>query len=162
MAQVDFFLKLDGIKGEATDSKHKGEIEVESWSWGETNTGTMSSGGGGGAGKVVMQDVHIVKRFDTASPVLIMSCATGKHIKEGVLTCRKAGGEQQEYLTIKLTDVLVSSYQSGGSGSGGVVPVDQVSMNFAKIEIEYKAQKPDGTLDAPVKQGYDLKANKKI
>jgi len=162
MAQVDFFLKLDGIKGEATDSKHKGEIEVESWSWGETNTGTMSAGGGGGAGKVVMQDVHVVKRFDTASPVLIMSCATGKHIKEGLLTCRKAGGEQQEYLTIKLTDVLVSSYQSGGSGSGGVVPVDQVSLNFAKIEIEYKAQKPDGTLDAPVKQGYDVKANKKI
>jgi type VI secretion system secreted protein Hcp len=109
-----------------------------------------------------MQDVHVVKRFDTASPVLIMSCATGKHIKEGLLTCRKAGGEQQEYLTIKLTDVLVSSYQSGGSGSGGVVPVDQVSLNFAKIEIEYKAQKPDGTLDAPVKQGYDVKANKKI
>ena len=162
MAQVDFFLKLDGIKGEATDAKHKGEIEVESWSWGETNTGTMSAGSGGGAGKVVMQDVHIVKRFDTASPVLFISCATGKHIKEGVLTCRKAGGEQQEYLTIKLTDLLVSSYQSGGASAGGVIPTDQLSLNFAKIEFEYKSQKPDGTLDAPVKQGYDLKATKKI
>jgi type VI secretion system secreted protein Hcp len=162
MAQVDFFLKLDGIKGEATDAKHKGEIEVESWSWGETNSGSMGMGAGGGSGKVMMQDVHIVKKYDSASPVLFISCATGKHIKEGTLTCRKAGGEQQEYLTIKLTDLLVSSYQSGGAGAGGVIPVDQLSLNFSKIEMEYKPQKADGTLDAPVKQGYDVKANKKI
>jgi type VI secretion system secreted protein Hcp len=162
MAQVDYFLKLDGIKGESGDSKHKDEIEIESFSWGETNSGTFSTGAGGGAGKVLMQDFHFVKKLDKSSPVLFLSCATGKHIPTAVLTARKAGGEQQEYLTVKMNDVLVSSYQVGGSSGGGVVPTDQVSINFAKVEWEYKSQKPDGTLDAPVKQGYDVKANKKF
>jgi type VI secretion system secreted protein Hcp len=162
MAQVDYFLKIDGVKGESQDHKHKEEIELESFSWGETNSGSFSAGGGGGSGKVVMQDIHFVKKLDKSSPVLFMNCATGTHIKEATLTARKAGGDQQEYLQIKMNDVLVSSYQVGGSGGGGVVPTDQVSLNFTKIEVQYKPQKPDGTLDAPVKQGYDVKLNKKF
>lgn len=161
MAAVDYFLKLDGIDGESTDDKHKNEIDVESWSWGETNRGTHAGGGGGGAGKVSMQDFHFVMRACKATPKLMLACATGQHIKSAALTCRKAGGDQQEYLIVKFSDLLVSSYQTGGS-SGDVVPTDQVSMNFSKIEFEYKPQKPDGSLDAPVKAGYDLKLNKKV
>lgn len=158
---VDYFLKIDGVAGEAADAKHKGEIDVQSWSWGATQTGmaTRSSGSGGGAGKVAMQDFHFVMDVNKASPSLMLACATGQHIKMATLTCRKAGGEQQEYLKITMSDLLVSSYQTGGSGE---LPVDQVALNFAKIEFEYKPQKPDGTLDSPVKTGYDLKLNKKI
>ncbi len=59
-----------------------------------------------------------------------------------------------------MTDVLVSSYQTGGSGQSAIIPTEQISLNFAAIEMEYRAQKADGTLDAPVKTGYDRKANK--
>ncbi len=162
MAQADYFLKIEGVKGESTDDKHKDEIEVESFSWGATNAGTAGHGTGSGAGKVVQQDFHLVKKLDKSSPVLFIACATGQHYKAAVLTCRKAGGGQQEYLKITMSDCLVSSYQVGGSGTGGVVPVDQVSLNFSKLEVSYKAQKPDGTLDADVKQTYDFSANKKI
>ena len=162
MAIADYFLKLDGVEGEAQDSKHKGEIDLESWSWGETQTGTHVAGGGGGAGKVAMQDFHFVMRVNKASPKLMLACATGQHIKEGILVCRKAGKEQQEFLKVKFTDLLVSSYQTGGSANGDVVPLDQISLNFAKIEIEYKEQKADGTLGGAVKAGYDLKANKQV
>ncbi len=162
MAIADYFLKLDGVEGEAQDSKHKNEIDLESWSWGETQTGTHVAGGGGGAGKVAMQDFHFVMRVNKASPKLMLACATGQHIKEAVLTCRKAGKEQQEFLKVKFTDLLVSSYQTGGSSNGDVVPLDQISLNFAKIEVEYKEQKPDGTLGGAVKAGYDLKANKQV
>jgi type VI secretion system secreted protein Hcp len=161
MAAVDFFLKVDGIDGESTDDKHRGELDIESWSWGETNAGTHAGGGGGGAGKVSMQDFHFVTKASKASPKLLLACATGQHIKKAVLTCRKAGGDQQEYMVWTFSDLLVSSYQTGGS-SGDVVPTDQFSMNFSKIEFEYKPQKPDGSLDAPIKTGYDLKANKKV
>ncbi|MEX2559325.1 MAG: type VI secretion system tube protein Hcp [Pirellulales bacterium] len=161
MAQVDYFLKLDGIDGESTDDKHKNEIDVLSWSWGESNMGTSDRGGGGGAGKVQMNDFHFVQKLSKASPKLFFACATGQHIKEAKLTCRKAGGDQQEYLVIKFSDLLVSSYQTGGS-QGDVVPTDQCSLNFTKIEFEYKAQKPDGSLDSPVKAGYDVKLNKKV
>jgi|SRR5262245_61944873 len=162
MAQVDYFLKLKGIDGESTDHKHKGSIDIESWSWGETNSGTGHAGGGHGGGKVSIQDFHFVMKMSKASPKLFLACATGEHITEGILTCRKAGKDQQEYLIIKFTELLVSSYQSGGSSHGDVVPTDQVSLNFAKIEWEYKEQKQDGTLAGATKAGWDAKQNKKV
>jgi type VI secretion system secreted protein Hcp len=161
-AQVDYFLKIEGIDGESTDDRHKNEIEILSWSWGETNAATMSRGAGGGAGKVNMQDIHFTTLMSKASPSLFLKCATGEHIKQAVLTARKSGGDQQEYLKVTLTDVLISSYQTGGSSGDGGIPTDSFSLNFAKIEFEYKPQKPDGSLDAPVKAGYDLKLNKKV
>lgn len=162
MAAVDYFLKLDGVEGESADAKHKGEIELASWSFGATQGGTFSSGGGGGAGKVSMQDFHFVMKCSKASPKLFLACANGEHIKKAVLIARKAGKEQQEYLKYTFTDLLVSSFQTGGSGSGDVVPMEQISMNFAKIEIEYKEQKADGTLGGTIKSGYDVKANKAV
>jgi type VI secretion system secreted protein Hcp len=162
MALVDYFLKIDGIEGESQDSKHSKEIELESWSWGETQTGTQRIGGGGGAGKVAMQDFNFVMSVNKASPKLMLACATGQHIPKVILTCRKAGGEQQEYLTWTFSDVLISSYQSGGTINGDVLPTDQISLNFSKIEVEYKEQKPDGTLGGSVKAGYDVKQNKEV
>jgi len=161
VAHVDYFLKIDGVDGESTDSKHKNSIDVQSWSWGETNSGDAAHRGGMGAGKVAAQDFHFVMHTNKATPKLMEHCATGQHIKDATLTCRKAGKEQQEYLKIKMSDLIVSSFQQGGS-AGDVVPVDQVSLNFSKIEYEYKAQKADGTLEGSIKAGYDLKANKKV
>jgi type VI secretion system secreted protein Hcp len=162
MAAVDYFLKIEGIDGESSDSKHKGEIDLQSWSWGESQSGTHAFGGGGGAGKVSMQDFHFVMLVNKASPKLALACATGEHIKKAVLVARKAGKEQQEFLKITMSDLLVSSYQTGGSGHGDIIPTDQISLNFAKIEWEYKEQKPDGSLGGPVKAGYDVKANKMV
>src|SRR5262245_38880290 len=113
MAAVDYFLKIKGIDGESADGKHKGEIDVESWSWGETQSGTGQFGGGSGAGKVQMQDFHFVMKMNKATPKLMLACASGEHIADALLTCRKAGKDQQEFLKIKFTDLLVSSYQSG-------------------------------------------------
>jgi len=96
MASVDYYLKLDGIPGESTDSKHKGEIDLESWGWGQTNAGTHGGGSGGGAGKVNMHDFNFTMKINKASPKLFLACATGQHIKEALLTCRRAGKEQQE------------------------------------------------------------------
>jgi type VI secretion system secreted protein Hcp len=158
-AQVDYFLKLDGIEGESTDHKHKNEIDVMAWSWGASNTGAMSYGGGGGAGKVSMNDFNFTQRVNKASPKLFLNCANGKHIKSAVLTCRKAGGEQVEYLKITMSDVLVSSYQTGGS-TGDVVPTENVSLNFSKLEFSYAAQDNTGKLGSPVVTNWDLKLNK--
>ena len=162
MAAVDYFLKIDGIDGESQDSKHKNEIDVSSWSWGASQTGTMASGGGGGAGKVHMQDFHFTMTVNKSTPKLMLACSSGQHIPKAVLTCRKAGTEQQEFLLYTFSDILVSSYQTGGSGGGDVVPVEQISLNYTKVEIEYKEQKADGTLAGPIKAGWDLKLNKKV
>lgn len=162
MAAVDYFLKLDGIEGESPDASHGKEIQVESFSWGATQVGTSSFGGGGGAGKVSMQDFHFSMKVCKASPKLMLACATGQHIKTGQFTARKAGNKPMEFLKIKFSDLLVSSYQAGGSDSGNdPIPMDSVALNFSKIEVEYYEQKPDGSTGPVTKAAFDLKQNVK-
>jgi type VI secretion system secreted protein Hcp len=161
MASVDYYLKLDGIQGEASDFKHKGEIEIESFSFAEIQPISQTQGGGGAVGKVKMGNFNFVITASKASPRLMVACATGVHIKEAILTCRKSGTEQQEFMKFFLKDVLVSAYQVNGGG-GAVVPVEQFSLDFAKIEYEYREQKADGSLGGSIKAGYDLKANKEL
>jgi type VI secretion system secreted protein Hcp len=161
VAAVDYFLKIDGIQGESRDAKHKGEIDLESFSWGETaGAAAPGSGGGGGAGKVHMDDLHVVMKLNKASPLLFLACATGQHLKQAILTARKAGKAQLEFLVFKFTDLLVSSYHT--SGSTDVEPTDQVAFNFGRIDVEYRPQSPDGSPGPPVKAGWDVKANKKV
>jgi type VI secretion system secreted protein Hcp len=157
---ADFLLMIDGIKGESVQDKHKDEIEVESFSWGATQQGAHGGGGGGGGGKVSFQDLHFTSRVGKHSPLLVKACATGQHIKKAVLTVRKSGGDQQEYYKVTLEDLLVSSYQSGGSEGSNALPVDQFALNFAKIEFAYCPQKPDGKLDSPLVVKYSVKESK--
>ena len=155
-AAVDMFLKIDGIDGESTDEAHEGEIEILSFSWGETNEGKAHAGGGGGGpGKVSLQDFNFAMIFEKSSPKLMQACAEGKHIPKAILTVRKAGfaagSEPDPYLTITLTEILISSYQTGGSADDDAVPVDSVSLNFAKIDFEYQQQNDRGDpVDRPV------------
>ena len=79
-------------------------------------------------------------------------------MKEGTITHRKAGKGQQEYLVIKMNDIIVTGVTHGGSGADG--SSENVSLAFAKVNVEYKPQKPDGSLDAGIIFKYDLKANK--
>jgi len=162
MAAVDYFLKIDGIEGESHDAKHKNEIQVDSFSWSEQQSGTHMAGGGGGAGKVAMGDFHFTMKVNKASPKLMLACANGDHLKEAVLTCRKAGGKAEAFYKITLADILVSSFQTSGSGHGDLIPHDQITLNYSKIEFEYKEQKADGSMGAAVKAGWDAKANKAV
>ena len=160
---IDYFLKIDGIPGESLDSKHKDEIDVQAWSWGETNPAPPSApgGSGGGAGKVQMNDFNFTANTSKASPNLMLACASGKHFKSAVLTARKAGKVQAEFLTFSLSDILVSAYQVVGA-EGEVVPMDSFALNFSKIQMEYKQQKADGSLGASIKAGWDVKNNKQF
>jgi type VI secretion system secreted protein Hcp len=156
---VDMFLKLDGIKGESGDHKHKGEIHIESFSWGLSQTGAHGSGGGGGAGKVSVHDISITKFVESSSAALMLSCAAGKHIPNGLITVRKAGDKPLEYLKIKLVDILISGVQLAGHGSEQIT--ENVTLNFAKFHVEYQEQKADGSGQAAGEMGWDVKANQK-
>jgi type VI secretion system secreted protein Hcp len=159
---ADYFLKLDPeIKGEATDSKHPGEIELESWSFGVSNASSMLHGTGGGAGKSVPGDFHASKKNDKSTARLAQAVAMGDHFKTAIITVRKAGTTQQEYLTITLSDVYISSWSANGSGNGAL-PMESLSLNYAKMVQEYKEQKADGSLGGSVKLGYDWATQVKI
>lgn len=160
MANSDIHLKLGDIKGESTDDKHKDEIDIESWSWGASNPGSMGVGSGGGAGKVSFSDLNFVHRVDKASPNLWKACATGEHIKEATLTSAKQGKGPQDFLIVKMNDVLITAVSLAESNGAGSVPMENVAMQFAKVDLEYKPQKADGSLDAGIHFKYDVKANK--
>jgi type VI secretion system secreted protein Hcp len=147
------FLKIDGVDGESQDQTHANEIEIQSFSWGAIY---VPGSAGGGAGKVSMQDLSLVRRLDKASPQLMLACATGKHFPEAVLVCRKSGDPAVEYYKITLSDVLVSSVQTGGS-AGDTVPTESVSLNFTKIKWEYVPVDATGTAQEPVVAEYDLR-----
>jgi len=137
----DAFLKLDGIAGESTDNKHKGEIEVLSFSWNIKQSIATSDGGGAGTGKAQVSDFSIVKHIDKSSPVLMVAVCTGQHIRDGMFTVEdpraaRGGKGGEAFLKIKLNDILISSFQTGGGGTDQ--PMDQVSLNFAKIEISVR------------------------
>jgi type VI secretion system secreted protein Hcp len=160
MAAVDYFLKIEGVQGESASQKHKGEIEILSWSWGETQMGVQAGSGGGGAGKVQVGPFHFTAHTSLASPKLFLACANGQHIQKAVLTAvRQAKGKAQDYLVWTLMDVLVSSFQIGVSDPNAL-PVDGFDLDFGKIEVEYKPIKADGSLGAPEKAGWDVKANR--
>ena len=154
---VDIFAKLGNIAGESADSKHKDEIEVLSFSWGVSNTAQFGQGSGVGVGKATFRDLSIVHRIDRASPQLLKACATGQHLPQATITQRKAGGAQQEYLTIKLNDVVITNVALDSTPSEGM---ESVSMTFAKVRFEYKAFNANGTLGAGTIFQYDLQTQK--
>ncbi|RMX04243.1 type VI secretion system tube protein Hcp [Corticibacter populi] len=161
MSNSDFFLDLDGIEGESTDQDFKGKIEIETFSFGVSNEGTMAKGGGGGTGKAQFQNISIGKSQDKASPKLFKAAATGDHIKKAVISGRKASGKgnQYVYLTYTLEDVMVTGYSTSAT-QGDAVVRELVTLDFARIKVEYKPQKADGTPEGAVAAGYDRAINK--
>jgi type VI secretion system secreted protein Hcp len=158
---VDMFLMLDGIKGESTDSKHKGEIDIESFSWGLSQTGSGHRGGGSGAGKVDVTDISISKVVDKSSASLMLACANGKHIPKGKITVRKAGENPLEYLTVDLENILVSSYQTSGANTGDV-PTEAIALNFVKVKLEYWTQTDKGAKGENANFSWDVAQNTKF
>lgn len=154
------FLKIGNIKGESTDSKHKDEIDVFSWSWGVSTPSSGGSGGGSGVGRPTFSDLNFTHRYDKAAPLLWRACAVGQHFPEATLTGAKQGKGAQDYLVIKMSDVVVTS-ASASDGAGGDA-MESVGVNFAKVDVEYKPQKADGSFDASVRFKYDIRANKEF
>ena len=154
----DIFAKLGDIKGESLDDKHKDEIKILSWSWGVANTRPPATGSGAGTGKATFSDLAFTHKIDKASPLLLQGCATGQHIKDATITRRKAGKGQQEFLVIKMSDVVITSVSESDDSGGD--QTETVTLAFAKVDVEYRPQKPDGSLAAGLHFKYDLKSNK--
>ena len=114
---AEMFLKLDGIEGESLDFAHAGEIEIKNWEWHTENNVKWDVNQGGQSTKVEIKDIDLKKICDKASVTLYQSCVTGKHIKNGKITCRKNDGDQKvEYLIVTLTDIMVTKVDWIGDG----------------------------------------------
>ncbi len=106
----------------------------------KSSGGSMAAGSGGGAGKASFSDLSVMMSSSKASPLLAKKVVRGNHFPTVKLTVRKAGKEQQDYYVITLESVTVVNYQHQ-SNTGGDRPMESLSLNFAKIEFDYKRQK---------------------
>ena len=158
---VDMLLKLGDIKGESKDSVHKETIDVLAWSWGASNSGSAQIGGGAGVGKVNVQDLSFTKFVDKASPDIFLATCNGKHIPEATLIVRKAGEKPLEYLKVTMTDLMITSYSTGGSGGEDRL-TENVTLNFAKVKLGYIEQTTTGAEGAKPEVGWDIAGNVKL
>lgn len=157
---VDIFLKIndDNVKGESQDKTHKQDIDVLAWSFGMSNSSSTHTGGGGGAGKVNVQDISLTKYVDSASPALMLACCNGQHFPSALLTVRKMGKTPLEYIKITMTEVIVTSVSTGGSGGEDKL-TENISLNFAKVQMDYVPQKSDGTADTTKTMTWNIAEN---
>jgi type VI secretion system secreted protein Hcp len=158
---VDIFMKIDALKGESKDKTHKGEIDVLAWSWGLSNSGTFHTGGGGGAGKANVQDLSFTKYVDSSSADLQLACANGKHFKSAKLVVRKAGETPLEYIIIELTELLVTSVSTGGSGGEDRL-TENVTLNFEQVHFTYWTQNDKGGKGESSEYKWNVAENAKL
>jgi len=158
---VDIFLKINGVDGDSADDKHKKDIDILAFSWGLSNSGSAQVGGGAGAGKVNVQDLSVTKWVDSATPKLVLACCNGTHYDDATLVVRKAGGTPVEYIKLKLQEVLVTSVSTGGSGGEDRL-TENITLNFAKFNLDYTPQDAKGAAGTAIPAGWDVAANKKL
>ena len=156
---VDMFIKIPGADGESVGNNHVGEIDVLAWSWGISQSGTMHMATGGGAGKANVQDLSFTKYIDKSSPKLQLLCLNGKNTSgDAILSVQKAGENAVQYVKITMTDFIISSVSTGGSGGEDRL-TENVTLNFATVKFEYTPQKADGTADTVVPYTWKIAAN---
>jgi type VI secretion system secreted protein Hcp len=154
---VDYYLKLDGIEGEAVSTGFEKQIQLLSFSWGGSQTTSVAGTGGSGAGKVDLSDLSVMKYYDKSSPQVFKALVTGTHIKTGVLSATKAGGGGKPFLKISLGELFVTSNQISASSE---IPTESVSFSYNTIKVEYSTQNEQGILTAVGAVNYDVKTNK--
>jgi type VI secretion system secreted protein Hcp len=159
MAQRDFILELDGIKGES--QVKKGLIDILSWNWAVENQGSLGEGtGGGGTGKAQIHDLTFTKVIDQASPNLFLYCCNGTHIDKATLTCKKsAGNKPLDFLVIEMKTCMVTGVATGGSDGGGQIS-ETFTLNFEEFKVSYTPQDKKGTAKGSVDIGFNIAENK--
>jgi type VI secretion system secreted protein Hcp len=157
-AAMDMFLEIAGVEGESNDKNHKDDIDVLAWSWGMSQSGSTHVGGGSGAGKASFKDLSITKYVDKSTPKLMTAISTGSHYNSVVLTVRKAGGTALEYYIIRMENVIVTGLSTGGSGGEDRL-TENVTFNFAKVEVNYTPQDESGAPEAQVDFKWDIALN---
>lgn len=144
---VDMFLRIDGINGDSTDSKHKNWIEVQSFthSINQKTGGASSAQGTLTGGRADHDDLSIVKRIDSATPVLAKYCCTGKPIPKIDLELCRAMGDKTCFMKYTFEDAIISKVAPQGSSEGDdLIPLEEIGIRYGLIRWEYTPTDPKG------------------
>jgi type VI secretion system secreted protein Hcp len=146
----DYYLKIDGVKGETTAKGLAEFMEISSFSFGASNPASVGSQGGGSAsGKVSLSSFNVLKRTDKASPTLFQMCCAGEHAASAEVQIRKSSGndgEQATFIKYVFSEVYIDSVQWSGASGAGAYPSESLSFSFEKVEVNYFPQDAKGKI----------------
>jgi type VI secretion system secreted protein Hcp len=148
MAYQDFFLSVEtakqgAIKGESQDATHKNEIDVVGWRWGMQARTAL--GGGGTAPKATINELVVTKRVDSASTALMGTLRNNDEIRKAILTCRRAGGGQQDELRVTIQKARITNFEVKSTELEGATALEEeIALAFKRITVEYIPQGEDG------------------
>ena len=140
------YIKFEGVSGEAQDKDHKEWSDILSFQQGLHQPGSGATGPTRRRGDVIVEDLHVTKELDKASPKIAESICKGKVFPkvEIDVTASFTDSGRVTYYRYELTNVLVTSYNVGGSGQAEDVPMEDFSLNFEEIKVTYSEVGPDG------------------
>jgi type VI secretion system secreted protein Hcp len=158
---MPIYMKVEGITGEVTESKHKDWIELGSLQWGTSRIIQMPTGAGKSRDAQLpnVSEVMCTKNMDKSSVELLTWAFGGTQGKKVELHNVTVGGKEAShtYLEIILTNALISSFSQSSSGDK---PQESLSLNFTKIEYKSTGQDDKGKAASPVSTSWNLAEQK--
>jgi type VI protein secretion system component Hcp len=155
---LQYFIKIDGVKGDATVNGTSGWLAVDGFDWDLKNASTVgSASGGAGAGKASFSPLTIDIHSLAGVAALFKDAATGDQLKTAELVgVQSVKGQSLEVYKVDLTDVEVSSFQQD-PGSKGVETT--LGLNFAQLKITDQPQTTNGKPGTPETASWDVTTN---
>lgn len=151
-AAADYFLQIGDIRGESAERSHRDWIDITSFSWNISNTGSTQYGGG----KATFSPFSWTQQLDRSVPPMFVAVASGKSYPRAILEVQDASRLSGVFFKMEFDDVQLTRLNIAGSGDR---PDVAAAFEFSRITMTYRPIKADGSLDAPVVGGWDLKSN---
>jgi type VI secretion system secreted protein Hcp len=150
------YMNFDGIPGDVTETSHSTWIELSSFQWGVGRA--ISSPVGSSAEREStapsISEVVVTKDNDIASGKLMQEALSGHGKTVKIDFTRTDKGQQDVYLTLELTNTIISGYSHSSAGADR--PTESLSLNFTKVQFSTKQMAPDGSVGQPDHVIYDL------
>ena len=161
-ANASIYMFIEGVPGDAIDANHKDWIDVLTVQ--ESMTQTFDLSPERSTGVVNILDTAINKELDRTSPVLRQVLTSGTPIREVIIAVTTSiGGIRVEYFRLTYSDVLLTSISMQGSGVDGLVPSEDVSLTFSRVEWKYTPiDTKTGVPGSPITTGWDVVNNRPL
>lgn len=159
------YMQIQGIDGNVTTQGYQNWIELESFNFSvqrklNTQPGRISNREGS---KPSVSEVDVSKRLDKSSSLLFGEATVGTAKPTVNIHFVTTSSSPQPYLEYTLSNVIVSAHAinyehvepSEDSGTE-TYPLENVSLNFDKIEMKVIPFDQNHKPQSPIPAGYDL------
>lgn len=148
-AQAAAFVRIPNVDGESADANHDKWIDVLAIDWGAHTPGGGATGQSRRRGGAVVEDVTLTIEYEKASPKLAEKCLMGEVIPKleiELFHADASGRETEPYLTIKLTDVLITSCRLVSGADGPATPsMTVLTLDYSSMTQTHRSRDGEET-----------------